>query len=251
MSVTGRKDGEPGEGPQKVGVALVDVLTGLYSVIGILAALRHRDATGEGQHIDMALLDVSVASLANQNMNFLTTGVAPGRLGNAHPNIVPYQDFPTADGAMIVAVGNDRQFAALARAMGHADWATDERFATNTARVANRETLVGLIAEAARQRTTQDWIGVFEAVGVPCGPVNTLAQAHADPQVLARGIRIDLPHPLAGSVPQVASPLRLSATPVAYDRPPPLLGEHTREVLSGDLGLTDAEIDKLQADGVI
>lgn len=251
MSVTGRRDGEPGAGPQKVGVALTDVLTGLYSVIGILSALQHRNRTGHGQHIDMALLDVQVASLANQNMNYLTTGRAPARMGNAHPNIVPYQDFPTADGGMIVAVGNDRQFAALARAMGHPEWSSDPRYATNAARVENREDLIARMNEAARHRTTRDWIAALEAVGVPCGPINTLAEVFADPQVVARGLKLMLGHPLTGEVPTVASPLRLSGTPVDYRLPPPLLGEHTRAVLADELGLDDEEIARLAAAGTI
>lgn len=251
MSVTGRKDGEPGEGPQKVGVALTDILTGLYSVIGILAALQHRNVTGEGQHIDMALLDVQVSSLANQNMNYLTTGKAPVRMGNAHPNIVPYQDFPTSDGDMIIAVGNDRQFAALVKAMGHPEWSKDTRFATNTARVANRGELIGLMQEVTRTRTTRDWTAALEAVGVPCGPINTLAEVFADPQVVARRLKLDLAHQLAGSVPMVASPVRLSATPPAYALPPPLLGEHTRDILSERLGLSETEISRLSTNGII
>ncbi len=251
MSVTGRKDGEPGEGPQKVGVALTDILTGLYSVIGILAALQHRNATGEGQHVDMALLDVQVSSLANQNMNYLTTGKAPVRMGNAHPNIVPYQDFPTSDGDMIVAVGNDRQFAALAKAMGHPEWSGDPRFATNTARVANRVKLIDLMREVTRARTTKDWIAALEAVGVPCGPINNLEEVFADPQVVARGMKLKLVHPLAGVVPSVANPVRLSETPADYALPPPLLGEHTRDILSERLGMSESEISRLSSDGVI
>jgi len=251
MSITGRKDGEPGEGPQKVGVALTDVLTGLYSVIAVLAALQHRNRTGLGQHIDMALLDVQVSSLANQNMNYLTTGKPPVRMGNAHPNIVPYQDFPTADGGMIIAVGNDRQFATLARAMGHPEWAEDKRFATNTARVANRDEIIPLMNEVTRGRATRDWVAALEAVGVPCGPINTLGDVFQDPQVIARAMKLALPHPLAGEVPLVASPLRLSETPVSYDLPPPLLGEHTREILSERLGMDEAEIERLAGEGII
>ncbi|MGE4247524.1 MAG: CaiB/BaiF CoA transferase family protein [Parvibaculaceae bacterium] len=251
MSVTGGKDGAPGAGPQKVGVALTDILTGLYSVIGILAALDHRHRTGEGQHIDMALLDVQVSSLANQNMNFLTSGKAPVRMGNAHPNIVPYQDFPTADGGVIIATGNDRQFAAVASAMGHPEWAKDERFTTNKARVANRDVLIPLMSEASGTKTTKEWVEIFEAVHVPCGPINSIADVFADPQVVARGMRIEMPHPLAGLVPLVASPIRLSETPVGYELPPPLLGEHTRAVLAERLGLGKDEIDQLADQKVI
>jgi crotonobetainyl-CoA:carnitine CoA-transferase CaiB-like acyl-CoA transferase len=250
MSITGRKDGEAGAGPQKVGVALTDVLTGLYATVAVLAALAHREATGAGQYIDMALLDVQVASLANQNMNYLTTGVAPTRMGNAHPNIVPYEDFPTADGDMIVAVGNEGQFTRLCEALGHPEWASDERFAGNKARVANREILIPLMRQATVMRTTRDWVTALEAVGVPCGPINRLNEVFADPQIVARGLRIELPHPTAGTVPLVANPMRLSETPVEYRAPPPLLGQHTREVLE-TLGLGGAEIESLAARGII
>jgi crotonobetainyl-CoA:carnitine CoA-transferase CaiB-like acyl-CoA transferase len=234
MSVTGPAEvsrepgvaGEPlpeGQGPQKVGVALVDIMTGLYASIGVLAALQHRHATGEGQHIDLALLDVQVAALANQTANHLIGGLVPKRMGNAHPNIVPYQDFPTADGDMIVAVGNDAQFARLAESAGHAEWACDERFATNAARVANRAVLIALLRQATVMRTTREWIERLEAAGVPCGPINRLDEVFADPQVIARGLRVDLPHPVAGTVPGVANPIRLSASPVAYRTAPPVL----------------------------
>ncbi|HMX10998.1 MAG TPA: CaiB/BaiF CoA-transferase family protein [Burkholderiaceae bacterium] len=244
MSVTGpaevpRADGESapeGQGPQKVGVALVDIMTGLYASIGVLAALQHRHATGEGQHIDLALLDVQVAALANQTANYLIGGRVPRRMGNAHPNIVPYQDFPTADGDMIVAVGNDGQFARLAESAGHPEWAADERFATNAARVANRATLIPLLRQATVMRTTREWIERLEAAGVPCGPINRLDEVFADPQVVARGLRVELPHPVAGSVPGVANPIRLSASPVAYRTAPPTLGQHTAEVLADWLG---------------
>jgi crotonobetainyl-CoA:carnitine CoA-transferase CaiB-like acyl-CoA transferase len=251
MSVTGRPDGEPGAGPQKVGVALTDIMTGLYATIAILAALTHREREGAGQHIDAALLDVQIACLANQAMNFLASGSAPRRMGNAHPNIVPYQDFPTADGYMILAVGNDGQFGKLAEACGHAEWATDPRFATNAARVANREALIPLLCEATRQRSTGAWIAALESLAVPCGPINDLAGVFADPQVQHRGIRVDLPHPQAGSAPGVASPLRLSATPVEYRNAPPLLGEHTEAVLRSLLCLDDATLAALARSGVI
>jgi crotonobetainyl-CoA:carnitine CoA-transferase CaiB-like acyl-CoA transferase len=231
MSVTGRADGEEGAGPQKVGVALTDILTGLYASVGVLAALAHRDRTGEGQHIDLALLDVQVACLANQTANYLIGGKAPRRMGNAHPNIVPYQDFPTADGDMILAVGNDGQFARLCEVAGKPGWAADPRFATNPARVRHRAELIPLLRQATVMRTTREWIAALEPAGVPCGPINGLAEVFDDPQVIARGLRIDLPHAVAGTVPGVANPIRLSASPVAYDRGPPVLGEHTAEVL--------------------
>lgn len=231
MSLTGRADGEDGAGPQKVGVALVDIMTGLYATIGVLAALNHRQQTGEGQHVDMALLDVLVATLANQAANYLTSGKPPVRLGNAHPNIVPYQDVPTADGDMILAVGNDGQFTKFCAVAGHPEWAADERFATNPARVAHRQELMPLIRQATVMKPTAEWIALLEAAGVPCGPINRLNDVFADPQVVARGLKIDMPHPAFGSVPLVASPIRLSATPVRYEQAPPQLGEHTAEVL--------------------
>ncbi len=251
MSITGRRDGEPGAGPQKVGVALTDVLTGLYATTAILAALTHRERTGQGQQIDLALLDVQVASLANQTMNYLASGEAPARMGNAHPNIVPYQDFPTADGDMIVAVGNDAQFARLCATSDHAEWAADPRFADNAARVANRDAFVALFSAVSRTRTTADWVARLEAAGVPCGPINTLADVFADPQVQARGLRHAMPHGAGGTVDLVANPVRLSATPPNYRLPPPLLGADTRAVLSERLGLAEAEIDALAASGVV
>ncbi|MEE5105775.1 CaiB/BaiF CoA-transferase family protein [Pseudomonas alliivorans] len=251
MSLTGRPDGDEGAGPVKVGVALTDILTGLYSTTAILAALAHRDQSGTGQHIDMALLDVQVACLANQAMNYLTTGVAPRRLGNAHPNIVPYQDFPTADGDFILTVGNDSQFRKFAEVAGQSQWATDPRFLTNKLRVANRGELIPLIRQATVFKTTAQWVDELEAAGVPCGPVNDLAQVFADPQVLARGLAIELPHTLGGRVAQVASPIRLSETPVEYRRAPPLLGEHTSEVLQALLGMSEGEVVALKGAGVL
>ena len=251
MSLTGRPEGGEGAGPMKVGVALTDILTGLYSTVAILAALAHRQHDGGGQHIDMALLDVQVACLANQAMNYLTTGVSPKRLGNAHPNIVPYQDFPTADGDFILTVGNDGQFRKFAQVAGCAEWADDPRFATNAARVANRLVLVPLIRQATVFKTTAQWVSELEAVGVPCGPINDLAQVFEDPQVQARHLAIELPHVLAGIVPQVASPLRLSATPVEYRNAPPLLGEHTQEVLQRVLGMTSGVLEGLRKSGVV
>ncbi|MGO3030555.1 CaiB/BaiF CoA transferase family protein [Pseudomonas helleri] len=251
MSLTGRPEGEEGAGPVKVGVALTDILTGLYATVAILAALAHRQHDGGGQHIDMALLDVQVACLANQAMNYLTTGVSPKRLGNAHPNIVPYQDFPTADGDFILTVGNDSQFRKFAEVAGQPGWADDPRFASNKQRVANRAVLVPLIRQATVFKTTAQWVEQLEAVGVPCGPINELAQVFADPQVQARGLAFELPHALAGLVPQVGSPIRLSETPVEYRRAPPLLGEHTQEVLARVLGVTTVGLELLRHSGVL
>ncbi|AVI87453.1 L-carnitine dehydratase/bile acid-inducible protein F [Pseudomonas syringae pv. tomato] len=251
MSLTGLPEGEEGAGPVKVGVALTDILTGLYSTTAILAALAHRDQSDVGQHIDMALLDVQVACLANQAMNYLTTGVAPERLGNAHPNIVPYQSFPTADGDLILTVGNDSQFRKFAEVAGQSQWADDPRFLTNTLRVAHRAELIPLIRQVTVFKATAQWVAVLEAVGVPCAPVNDLAKVFADPQVVARGLAIELPHALGGKVPQVASPIRLSETPVEYRRAPPMLGEHTSVVLEELLGLGGDEVASLRAAGVL
>ncbi|QKZ02373.1 CaiB/BaiF CoA transferase family protein [Pseudomonas eucalypticola] len=251
MSLTGRPEGEEGAGPVKVGVALTDILTGLYSSVAILAALAHRDQHGGGQHIDMALLDVQVACLANQAMNYLTTGVAPKRLGNAHPNIVPYQDFPTADGDFILTVGNDSQFRKFAEVAGQPQWADDPRFLTNKLRVAHRAELIPLIRQVTVFKTTAQWVLALERAGVPCGPINDLSQVFADPQVQARGLAVAMPHGLAGLVPQVASPIRLSETPVEYRRAPPMLGEHTGEVLMRVLGVGEEAFERLRKDGVV
>jgi crotonobetainyl-CoA:carnitine CoA-transferase CaiB-like acyl-CoA transferase len=251
MSLTGRADGEEGAGPMKVGVALTDILTGLYASIGVLAALNQREVSGLGQHIDVALLDVQVACLANQAMNYLCSGRVPQRLGNAHPNIVPYQDFPAADGDFIIAVGNDSQFRKLCQVLGHPQWADDPRFASNQLRVAHRAELIPLLRQVTVFKCSAEWIGLLEQAGVPCGPINDLAQVFADPQVQARGLRLDLPNSLGSLTPQVASPLRLSGTPVEYRTAPPLLGEHTRAVLQRLLDLDEPSLARLQAAGVI
>lgn len=251
MSLTGQPDGTPGGGPVKVGVALADVLTGLYASIGVLAALAHRERSGEGQHVDLALLDVQVATLANQAMNFLTTGEAPQRLGNAHPNIVPYQTFATSDGHLILAVGNDAQFARCCAVLGCAELASDARFATNHARVAHRSELVPQLAERFATRPRDAWLAALASANVPCGPINTLDQVFADAQVRHRQMRVELPHALAGTVALVGSPLKLSATPVEYRLPPPRLGEHTAEVLGERLGYTPEDLARLQADGIV
>jgi formyl-CoA transferase len=251
MSITGEPDGAPGAGPQKVGVAVADLMTGMYAVAGILAALRHAERTGQGQHIDLALYDTQVGWLANQAMNWLVGGVVPERRGTAHPNIVPYQVMPAADGYFMLAVGNDAQFRRCCEVIGQPTLADDPRYATNAARVAHRDTLVPVLADALRTRNAADWLARLEAATVPCGPVNTLDAVFASDQVQSRGLRIDLPHPVAGSVPQVANPLRLSATPVDYPRAPPLLGADTREVLMGRLGLGEEEIGRLAGEGVV
>ncbi|AQZ35941.1 CoA-transferase [Pseudomonas sp. LPH1] len=251
MSLTGRPEGEEGAGPMKVGVALTDILTGLYATVGVLAALNQREQSGVGQHIDVALLDVQVACLANQAMNYLATGVSPKRLGNAHPNIVPYQDFPSADGNFILAVGNDGQFRKFCEVAGIANLADDPRFVTNKSRVAHRAELIPLLRQATVFKTTAQWIELLEKAGVPCGPINDLQQVFADPQVQARGLRLDLPNALGSSTPQVASPLRLSATPVAYRSAPPLLGQHTDNLLQRLLGMSETQIAELREAGVI
>jgi crotonobetainyl-CoA:carnitine CoA-transferase CaiB-like acyl-CoA transferase len=250
MSVTGRSDDQPGAGPMKVGVALTDIMTGLYASTAILAALQARHTTGEGQHIDLALLDVQVASLANQGMNYLYSGQLPRRMGNAHPNTVPYQDFPTADGHMILAIGNDGQFAKFCEAAGCSEWASDARFATNAARVTHRQTLIPLIQAVTQTRNTHDWVSTLENVGVPCGPIHTVDQVYQDPQVQARQMTFDMHHPTAGPIPLVANPIRMSQTPVDYRHPPPMLGQHTREVLAEVLGMSEDSFNDLKQQGV-
>ncbi|MGI4877364.1 MAG: CaiB/BaiF CoA transferase family protein [Janthinobacterium lividum] len=247
MSITGVPDGSPGAGPQRVGVAVIDLLTGMYATVGVLAALAYRDRTGEGQQIDLALLDVGVATLANQATNYLVGGVAPVRMGNAHPNVVPYQDFATADGSIILAVGNDGQFARLCGVTGIAP---DPRFVTNAGRVANRADLIPLVATAMSQRTTAAWVEVLAAANIPCGPVNTIADVFADPQVIHRRLERRLDHGLGGSAPMVANPINLSASPVSYRAAPPTLGADTAAIL-GELGMSDAAIADLAARGIV
>jgi len=255
MSVTGPSraeiaDDQPGGGPQKVGVAVADLFTGMYATTAILAALRHRDLTGRGQAIDMALLDTQVAMLANLGANYLATGVAPQRAGNAHQNIVPYQVFEVADGHLILAVGNDAQFRKFCDVAGLRDVPADPRFARNADRVRHRAILVPLLSAVMKTRARADWLASLEAAKVPCGPINNLAEVFADPQVNARDMTVEVPHPLSGVVRLVASPIKLSATPVQYRRPPPLLGEHTAEVLA-ELGMGLEEVAALRASGVI
>ncbi len=251
MSVTGERDDLPGGGPQKAGVALTDLMTGMYATIAILAALTHRDRSGEGQYIDMALLDTQVAMLANVGSNYLNSGKPPKRWGNAHANIVPYQTFACTDGHIIVAAGNDSQYQKFVEAGGRPELGSDARFATNPTRVQHRDVLVPLLADMVRTGSRADWIARLEAVGVPCGPINDIADVFDNPQVKARGLAIDMPHPSAGTVKLVRSPMKLSATPAQAALPPPLLGQHTDEVLRELLGRSDAEIAQLRERGVI
>ena len=251
MSITGERDDLPGGGPQKVGVAVSDIMTGLYATIGIQAALMHRETSGVGQHVDMALLDTQVAMIANLNMNYLISGKVPGRMGNAHANIVPYQAFASSDGHVILAVGNDNQFEKFCNVAGRPELSSDPRFRKNSDRVRHREALVPMITAIIATRTTSDWTAALDAVQVPCGPINTLDQVFADPQVIHRGMRIDLPHPLSGTVPQVRNPIVFSDTPITYENAPPLLGQHTASVLAERLGHDQAQIAELASRGVI
>ena len=250
MCVTGERDDLPGGGPQKVGVAVSDLFTGMYATSAILAALLHRVASGRGQHIDMALLDVQVAMLANLSSAYFASGEAPRRMGNAHQAIVPYHVFRAADEFLVVAVGNDGQFAKFCEVIGEPAWPLDARFSTNPERVRHRDLLVGLIAERMLARKARDWLSLLEPAGVPCGPINDLAQVFDDPQVRHRRMQVTVPHP-AGEVRMVANPIKFSDTPIAHDVPPPLLGEHTGEVLAGVLGMSEAEIARLRREGVV
>ncbi|UCG99366.1 MAG: CoA transferase [Burkholderiales bacterium] len=251
MSITGERDDLPGGGPQKAGVAVSDLMTGMYSTVAILAAVAQRSRSGVGQYIDMALFDTMIAMLANMNMNYLTTGKAPGRAGNAHQNIVPYQVFAAADGHVVIAVGNDSQYAKFCEIAGRPDLAADPRFASNAGRVRNRAALVPLLEAIVRDRPAAFWAEKLEAAGVPCGPINSIAQALGDPQAVARGIRVDLPHPVGGTVPLVGMPIRMSGSSPNYERPPPLLGQHTDEVLRELAGMDAGEIAALRARGVV
>jgi crotonobetainyl-CoA:carnitine CoA-transferase CaiB-like acyl-CoA transferase len=251
MSITGERGDAPGGGPQRVGIPIADIMTGMYATVAICAALAHREQSGAGQHLDLALLDTQVGVLANQGMNYLATGVPPGRIGNAHPNIVPYQPFKTRDGDVILACGNDNLFNKFCEVAGCQALARDPRFSTNSKRVENREAITRLLAEIFAQRTTREWCDALEAAGVPNGPINDLRQVFEEPQVVARGMRIELEHPLAGKVPLIASPMRFSGTPLEHKAAPPTLGQHTEEVLRGLLRMNDAAIAKLRADGVV
>lgn len=251
MSLTGQRDDLPGGGPAKVGLAICDVITGIYSSFAVSAALVHRDRTGIGQYIDMSLLDVQIAAISHINMNFLVSGAIPKRMGTAHPSIVPYQAFDGSDGNFVLAVGNDAQFAKLCDLIGRPDLPLDKRFKTNPERVKHRDELVPQLSIAFRERPVADWIEQLTAAGVPCGPINDLRQVFADPHVQSRTMRREMPHPRAGTFPFLSNPIRFSETPPTYDRPPPALGEHTRSVLGDELGLSGAEIEVLARDGVI
>ena len=251
MSITGVPEGEPGAGPQKVGVAVADLMCGMYAVAAVLAAMNERHDSGRGQHIDLSLLDTQVAWLANQNMNYLVSGQPPQRQGTAHPNIVPYQSFRTSDGFLMLAVGNDAQFARFCAVAGAPDLAADARFATNKQRVAHRRELVPLIETLIKGRSTAAWLAALRKEQVPCGPINDLAQVFAEPQVRHRELRLDLPHALAGSAPGVRNPVRFSRTPVVYDRAPPPLGADTEAVLQRWLGLDHAAVEGLRKRGVV
>jgi len=251
MSITGERDGQPGAGPQKVGIAITDVLTGMYASVAILAAITHRERTGLGQYIDAALLDTIVAFNANQISSYFASGKVPGRWGNAHAQVVPYEVFPCADGHIILAVGNDSQFASFCQAAGCAELAQEPRFKTMSQRIVHRGELIPLIAEVMRTRSKHEWIEALEAANVPCGPINNMKEVFEDPQVQHRGLRVDMPHPLGGKASVVRSPLRLSETPVEYRLAPPMLGQHTEEVLKGILGRSDADLQKLKAAGIV
>jgi len=250
MSITGERDGEPGAGPMRVGIAVTDVMTGMYATVAILAAVVHRERTGEGQYIDTALLDTIVAFSANQVVSWFTSGKLPLRYGNAHAQVVPYEVFPTSDGHMILAVGNDGQFARFCAAAGCPELAEEARFKTNSARIVHRAELIPLVRDIMRTRSKGEWIEALEAATVPCGPINNMKEVFEDLQVQHRKLRVDLPHPL-GSAPLVASPLRLSKTPVEYRQAPPLLGQHSEEILKGLLGRSDEEIAWLRAGGIV
>jgi len=251
MSITGERDDLPGGGPQRVGIPIIDLTAGMYATIAICAALANRAVTGKGQWIDVALLDTCVAYLANQGMNYLATGEVPGRIGNAHPNIVPYQTFKTSDGDIILACGNDNLFNKFCDAAGCAHLVKDPRFATNGERVRNRDEITRLLNEVFAKRTTRDWVKLLDDAGVANGPINNIAQVFEEPQVQARGLKFELPHAVAGKVPLVASPMRFSETPIKHEVPPPALGQHTDEILRGVLKKSDAEIAKLKEGGAV
>ncbi|MEE2662117.1 MAG: CaiB/BaiF CoA-transferase family protein [Pseudomonadota bacterium] len=251
MSVTGEAAEKPGGGPQKIGVALSDILTGLYTMIGALSALAHRDKTGRGQHIDMALLDVTIAAMANQAMNYLIAGQAPTYMGNAHPNIVPYEAYESADHHIILAIGNDGQFRRFCEVAGRADLADDPAYSTNRARVENRNVLGVILREIILEKPREYWLEKLEKVGVPCGPINNLQQIFDDPHVIARETQREVKHPVAGSLPSVANPIRMSDVEISYDKAPPTLGQHNVDVLKGLLEFNDDDIERFRRAGVI
>jgi crotonobetainyl-CoA:carnitine CoA-transferase CaiB-like acyl-CoA transferase len=251
MSITGNADGEPGAGPQRVGVAVSDLTTGMYAAIAILAALRHRAETGKGQFIDMALLDTQVGWLANQASNYLVGGKCPQRSGAQHPNLAPYQPFRTKDGYVIIAVGNEPQFQKLCRELGVPEIGTDARFRSNADRLANRKALIEALEARTPARTSAEWMATLGAVGIPCGPINTIAEVFEDPQVKHRGLKIELDHPLSGKVPGVATPIKYSETELEFAKAPPLLGEDTERILRDVLGKSPDEIATLRAQKII
>ena len=251
MSVTGEPDGAPGGGPQRAGVPVADIITGMYASIAICAAIAHRAETGVGQQLDLALLDSQIALLAYQNTNYFATGKPPKRIGNLHPNIVPYQPFRTRDGNVILACANDNLYRKFCHAAGCPELAEDARFASNGKRVENRAEMTRLLQEVMGKRSTREWVELLEGAGIPNGPINDLGQVYEEPQVKARGIKVELDHPVAGKLPTVASPMRFSATPVEYKLAPPLLGQHTEEVLRDLLKLDTAAIAQLRADGIV
>jgi glutaryl-CoA transferase len=251
MSITGEPDAAPGGGPQRAGVPIADIITGMYASIAICAALAQRARSGTGQHLDLALLDSQIALLAYQNTNYFATGTPPKRIGNLHPNIVPYQPFRASDGEVILACGNDNLYRKFCEAAGCPELARDPRFASNGKRVENRAELTRLLAQVFLKRTKREWLELLEVAGVPNGPINDIAEVFDEPQVRARGVRIELEHAAAGKLPLVASPMRFSQTEIEYRQAPPLLGEHTEQVLRGLLGKDHAEITRLRAQGVI
>jgi glutaryl-CoA transferase len=250
MSITGERDGKPGGGPQKVGLPIVDLMSGMYAAVSVLAALAGRATTGQGAHIDVAMLDVLVATLSNQAMNYLVSGVVPQRSGNAHPNIQPQDVFACSDGDMAVAVGNDRQFVKFCDVLGLPELAADERFAKNAGRVRNLTALRPMLDARLRQRTRKEWVSALDLAGVPAGPINTIPEVFDDPQVKFRGMVSESPHPLSGTVPQIGSPMRFGETPGPQARPPPLLGEHNLEVYR-EMGFSDEKLAALKRLGVI
>jgi len=251
MSVTGEREDMPGGGPQRVGVPIIDMTTGMYATIGICAAIAHRAVTGVGQWVDVSLLDSCVAFLSNQAMNYFSTGKSPRALGNAHPNIVPYQSFKTADGAIILACGNDNLFNKFCEVAQCQHLAADPKFSTNGQRVSNRDEITDLLAAIFIQKTTKEWVKLLDDAGVANGPINSIAEVFEEPQVLARGMKIELPHATAGKVTLVGSPMKFSATPVEYEIPPPALGQHTQEILETVLKKSSEEIEQLKSSKTI
>ena len=251
MSVTGEKEDLPGGGPQKAGVAIADIFTGMYATSAILAAVVHRDRTGIGQYIDLSLLDVQIATMCNVASNYLTSGVSPKSWGNASANIVPYQTFRASDGWIIVAAGNDSQFRHFVESGHEPQLADDPRFSTNPERVRHRSELDPLLQKMVLKKTKKEWIELLDTANVPCGPINNFKEVFENEQVIAREIKMEMPHPTAGKVNLVRSPMRLSETPVVENRPPPLLGEHTQEILQEKLGLTELQIKSLKDQGII